>query len=170
MIFRKHVTNDYTVIRNEILEASTLTWAAKGILCYLLSKPDYWRPRQAEISSVGPDGKHAVSSVFKELISTGYVIKRQERKADGTFDVFYDVYDEVQGRKSDPVRRDKTPKRYVKKDTLSRSENPAPDNQTLVSTDKYYSSGALKAPADREERTISPEIWEMANKIIGAAQ
>ena len=34
---------NYTVVHNELIEDSQLTWKARGILVYLLSKPDHWR-------------------------------------------------------------------------------------------------------------------------------
>ena len=32
---------NYTIVHNELIEDQSLTWKARGILVYLLSKPDH---------------------------------------------------------------------------------------------------------------------------------
>jgi hypothetical protein len=50
-----------------------LSWKAKGILTYLLAKPDNWRVCVADIAKRAQDGPRAVYSGLKELEQTGYV-------------------------------------------------------------------------------------------------
>lgn len=69
-IIRKE--RDYTIISNSALEQPGLSFKAKGVLCYLLSKPDTWTPRVGQIASVGPDGKESIQTALKELASFGY--------------------------------------------------------------------------------------------------
>jgi hypothetical protein len=56
-----------------ISDDENLSWQAKGILCYLLGKPDGWKTRVADIVNRGKDGADAVRSALKELRKAGYV-------------------------------------------------------------------------------------------------
>jgi hypothetical protein len=50
-----------------------LSWGAKGILCYLLGKPDGWKTRVSDIVKHGKNGADAVRAALKELRAAGYV-------------------------------------------------------------------------------------------------
>ncbi|MBF0113352.1 MAG: hypothetical protein HQK74_11565, partial [Desulfamplus sp.] len=52
---------------------------AKGILIYLLSKPDNWQLMINDIANNVSDGKTSTYSGIDELIETGYIVKRQKR-------------------------------------------------------------------------------------------
>lgn len=60
-----------------------LSWKAKGILTYLLAKPDNWRVCVADIAKRAQDGPRAVYSGLKELEQTGYVQRFVNRDAKG---------------------------------------------------------------------------------------
>jgi len=50
-----------------------LSWKAKGIFCYLVSKPDDWRFSMDEIIKNATDQMGALKSGCKELEQTGYL-------------------------------------------------------------------------------------------------
>ncbi|MBM5802403.1 MAG: hypothetical protein FJ077_16670 [Cyanobacteria bacterium K_DeepCast_35m_m2_023] len=78
MILRQpRVTTNFTVVPNAILKDSRLSFRAKGLLVYILSKPDYWRTTTAHLASVGCDGKQAVQTTLRELEANGYVVRRR---------------------------------------------------------------------------------------------
>lgn len=81
----KDEQNPYARIHNAVLEDSDLSFKAKGILCYLLSKSDDWEVYQAQLSDLGPDGETAVRSGLKELIESGYVHRFQKKDGSGQF-------------------------------------------------------------------------------------
>jgi hypothetical protein len=68
------------------LEDSRLSYKAKGILAYLLGKPDDWTVRVKDITKRSTDGEHAVRSGLRELEKAGYLEKKQRRRQDGTFE------------------------------------------------------------------------------------
>lgn len=68
------------------LEDKRLSFKAKGILAYLLGKPDDWTVRVKDIMKRSTDGEHAVRSGLQELEEAGYLEKQQERRKDGTFE------------------------------------------------------------------------------------
>lgn len=66
-----------------------LSWAARGLLVYLLGKPDNWRVsvdhlrKQTEIARVRT-GRDGVYALLAELHEAGYVSTSRERREDGT--------------------------------------------------------------------------------------
>ena len=84
---------NYTVVHNELIEDSQLTWKARGILIYLLSKPDHWRTTAAYLASQSPEGIHSVRAALQQLERAGYVrrIKKQNRRGQwSTYTVIFD--------------------------------------------------------------------------------
>ncbi len=81
--------SNYYILDKQISEDKRLSWAARGLLVYLLGKPDHWTVNiQALINetkfakkSTGRDG---VWNLLKELIEAGYCTRSQTRKEDGT--------------------------------------------------------------------------------------
>ena len=49
-----------------------LSWKARGLLIYLLSKPDDWEVRVQQLIDSSPDGKAVVQAIFRELKKYGY--------------------------------------------------------------------------------------------------
>lgn len=94
-IFKIHHTKDYTIISNKILEDKNLTWKAKGLMAYLLSRPEDWRVFMKQLEGISKDGKHATRSALQELIDKGYIVKKVLRDKKGKFSAFlYEVYEE----------------------------------------------------------------------------
>jgi hypothetical protein len=75
LIFRSTHKKNYTVFSNDLIAEPTLSWKAKGILMYLLSKPPGWKTRLEDIVKHAKDGRDAVLSGIKELRDAGYIKK-----------------------------------------------------------------------------------------------
>ncbi|MFM0501869.1 hypothetical protein [Paraburkholderia caffeinilytica] len=78
---------DFTVIANRILNDPRLSWAARGMLVHLLSKPDHWTVNvQALVNetqaSARASGRDAVYRTLEELDEVGYIVRK--RLADGS--------------------------------------------------------------------------------------
>lgn len=65
-------TNPYAQIDKRPLENETLSWKAKGLLAYLLAKPDDWEIRMEQLASASSDGLKAVRSALAELKAAGH--------------------------------------------------------------------------------------------------
>lgn len=91
--FRIHKKNNYFVCPNQFLNNANLSWRAKGILTYLLSKPDDWVVQVQDIINHAKEAKTAARSALAELLEHGYMRKRIVRE-DGKFARFeYDVFE-----------------------------------------------------------------------------
>lgn len=71
--------NSYAIIDPFFLSDERLSWKAKGLLGYLLSKPSNWRVYVSDLVKRSKDGKDAVYSALKELEAAGYIERRQLR-------------------------------------------------------------------------------------------
>lgn len=79
---------NFYMLNKAISEDYRLSWAARGLLVYLLGKPDHWAVsvthlRNETAKSSKPTGRDGVYGLLQELISTGYVARQQGRSNDG---------------------------------------------------------------------------------------
>lgn len=78
----------YYALDRKLAEDDRLSWAARGLLVFLLVKPDHWRVsiehlrRQTEAARVAT-GRDGVYALLGELEAAGYVQRRQSRGEDG---------------------------------------------------------------------------------------
>lgn len=95
--FVKKYESQFTILPNELANNSRLSWKAKGILFYMLSKKDGWQYYETEIRKHATDGKDSLNAGIKELIDAGYLQRTQERDETGRFtSYYYEVYDTPQ--------------------------------------------------------------------------
>lgn len=94
----------FYVLDKRISEDKRLSWSARGMLVYLLGKPDNWRVSVSALVnetqvSRKQSGRDAVYAILGELIEAGYVV-REEEKEDGKFSGMRYVVKEDCGEKS----------------------------------------------------------------------
>lgn len=85
---------NFTVIRNDVLTDNRLGWRARGLLVYLLSKPDNWRTTTANLASQSPDGIHAVRSAMTQLETYGYIRRIKQQDSAGLWSTHTLIYDQ----------------------------------------------------------------------------
>jgi len=137
MIFRKKHTKNYTVIGNHTIEDKNLTWGAMGILIFLLSKPDDWKPTKSHLENYNKSGKYTTNTSFKLLIELGYIEDKGKEHINGKFTghKIYYVYDMP---KSGIQSSDKPePVKPLKHKDLPKSGFQSSANLSLPSTDHY---------------------------------
>lgn len=86
----------FAMIANEALENSNLTWRARGVLAYLLSRPEGWSTsaeRLAGQSPKGREGRDAMRAVLKELEAAGYLRREKTQDDRGRWSTSLVVYD-----------------------------------------------------------------------------
>ena len=75
----------YFQMRKEPINDTRLSWKAKGIHAYLMSKPDDWQAWISDLVNRSTDGEHAVRTGLQELLEHGYAEREQERDEQGVF-------------------------------------------------------------------------------------
>lgn len=76
----KNPDNPFVMIDRRPIENPKMSWKAKGLLAYLLSRPDDWVIRFRDLVNRSPDGAHTVRAAMKELKDAGHVQVRAERE------------------------------------------------------------------------------------------
>lgn len=82
-IIRAPRRTQYLVLNQSIATDGRLSWAARGMLAYLLSRPDNWEVRIKDLQQRGNLGRDGTYQLIKELRSVGYVEFRRGRDARG---------------------------------------------------------------------------------------
>ena len=79
----KGLESDFTIVPNKAIN-DKLSWAARGMLLYLCSKPDDWEVNITDLvnqttGSAKRSGRDAVRKIMDELVECGYIRKTQNR-------------------------------------------------------------------------------------------
>lgn len=99
MIVRRKLNSNFAGPPNAIWVDHRLSVESKGVLGYLLSRPDNWNAPVANVGHVLNVGKDRLRRIFRELIAAKYVIREQRRNAKGAFaNVEYLIRDESGAR------------------------------------------------------------------------
>lgn len=86
----------FAMIANAALEDESLTWRARGVLAYLLSRPEGWSTsaeRLAGQSPKGKEGRDSMRAVLKELEDAGYLVREKVQDERGRWSTGMVVYD-----------------------------------------------------------------------------
>ena len=90
----KDKNNPYVMINKTPLDDPRLSFKAKGILAYLLSKPDHWQVRVSDLANHAKDGRDAIRSGLRELREAGYATLERKRDENGAYtDGCYTIYE-----------------------------------------------------------------------------
>ncbi|GAQ18000.1 DNA-binding protein [Oceanobacillus picturae] len=84
-VVRVKKNSNFVVMDKTALNDKSLTWKAKGIMAFMLSKPDDWVFYLDEIAKNSADGMASFRSGFNELKKAGYVKRVQKRDENGKF-------------------------------------------------------------------------------------
>jgi hypothetical protein len=69
----------FTQVDREAINDARLSYKARGILVWLLDKPDDWTTTAKRIEEQGKEGREAVQKALKELEQFGYLERSQYR-------------------------------------------------------------------------------------------
>ncbi|GAE32862.1 hypothetical protein [Halalkalibacter hemicellulosilyticus] len=131
----KKQENPFVQVDKYCINDSSISWKAKGILIYILSKTDNWQIRFNDLVKKGKEGRDAVQSGMEELMKAGYVYYYQEREGNGKFkDWVYEVYERpeynpnlLKGKNVIKLREDKRKKKETK-NLDNKGISPKPEN------------------------------------------
>ena len=124
---------NFTSIHNKLINDSKISLKAKGIMLYMLSKPENWKYNPKEIAKNSKDGLDSVYSGIKELIEAGYVSR--VRHSDGTVDYF--VFEDVEENDIIDFSKKENPNRENPNRENPNRENPNRENPNRENPDVY---------------------------------
>ncbi len=82
--------NPYFLFRRDTAQDRSLSWEARGVLAYLLSKPDDWKVQVPDLQQLC--GREKVKSILRELVDKGYLTRKQVQNEDGSGQFSGSVY------------------------------------------------------------------------------
>ena len=84
---------DWFMSLKKPFETTTLSWEARGLFGYLMTKPPGWEIRNEDLINKGPAKAAKLERMLDELKMHGLVRRVRYRKPDGTFDYVSEVYE-----------------------------------------------------------------------------
>lgn len=85
-IIRKKQKERFSIVDNKVIEDKRLSFKARGLLIYMLSKPDDWKFYTDELAKrSSKDGVSAIKSALNEIENAGYLTRKQEHRKNGQF-------------------------------------------------------------------------------------
>jgi hypothetical protein len=152
-IIRQKRKVNYTIIPNEMLNNPNLSFKAKAMLCYLLSKPDRWSVYLSQLAKASSDGYESVVSGMNELIANRYVFRKPCSGANpGGWEYF--VYDEPQAEDEFPLG--KKPSR-----DFPESEKPVTNKERLYKESKEIKEKESSAVASHS--SVQPNLFQTSS-------
>lgn len=148
MIIRTKKNSNYTVINNSVLEDTRLSWRAKGIAAFLLSKPDNWEINHTYLWKHGKEGRDAILAAMKELEQCGYLIRTRTQGKDGKFSTEVVLIEEPTTDFQKSVNQDSVNQKSVFQNSLVSTEEVSTEEQQLpIQNGSGGSSRKKKPPA-----------------------
>ena len=91
---QKNKENPYVIMNKKFLEDKNLSFKAKGLLAYLLSKPDDWNTNVKQLITVSKENEKAIYSAIRELINNGYMTRQVVYKNKKICNWIYTIFEE----------------------------------------------------------------------------
>lgn len=163
MIYRVRKQSRFVTVSSVPFNDSRLSWAARGVLAYLLSKPDNWECRNQDLMAQGDLGRDGIRTVLKQLKECGYMVReRVNDPVTGRFITVTTVYEEPSIWHPEPPGREPAPTG----DGQTGDGQPAP----LVNTDHTNKEGQGVVTQDNGEHTYlegdQPSMNQLMNWLV----
>lgn len=143
----------YFSASNEPFNDKRLSWEARGLMGYLLSKPNDWEVRMSDLENQGSAGNYKIRRMLAELRAYGYMNRIRVSKDGGKFDWITEVYE-------------------------SPSQNPSPSKGFIKTSGGFSTSGSSTCgeprdilstdlqSTDKKDLTLTDEEKQQANKKV----
>ena len=142
----------YFTASNEPFNDKSLSWEARGLMGYLLSKPDGWEVNMLDLENNGPAGEHKLRRMLAELRAAGYMNRVRVTLDHGKFDWITEVYESPSLNPKPASRRFST--------SGSSTSGKLPD---ILSTEK----ASTESDDDVQARANFSEIVQAYEREIG---
>lgn len=137
----KRVARGFTMVQNAFLNDASLSWKAKCIFIYMISKPEGWKLNiKGDLVKRSTDGERAVYSGISELVDAGYISRTRSRD----FSITYHLFENKDDNDVDD---------YI----LSRSQNSDVQNADVQNAD-VQNSNDLVIPKDSNTESSKTDV------------
>jgi hypothetical protein len=151
-IHRFNFENHFTTLPNQTVEDPNLSWGAKGLLWYMVSRPKDWKIHRKQLASVYKgdrqiNGKDAINGWFDELIQGRYVVYTRRHPKTKLMIHRYDVF---------PLPIEQIQKMFPELD-IPDMDIPSMDKSTPIPNNKEETrkeaSKQASQPIEKEQKT-----------------
>jgi len=158
MIIRvqKDREHPWVTVSKSLTQNKELSWEARGMMVYLLGKPDDWQVRMTDLQRQSPAGREQTQRIFKELEEHGFVRRIQRHLKDGTFEWETTVYET-------PVDGTTTDGKAVNGKAVNIVKNDLPSND-ILNTDvvnDIMSSSSNPEPRPPKDNSLEGELFDI---------
>lgn len=133
----------FTVLSNDVLNNTALSWKAKGLFAYLWSQSDLWDFYEVEVLKHSTDGRASLRAGLKELEEHGYLKRYRNRDDKGIL------------RESKWILSEQPMFDFPKLDKPT-LDYPTLDNRTLTSTNQNNTN--LNNTNLNEDAAVEPNV------------
>jgi hypothetical protein len=163
----------YFVASNVPFNDTRLSWEARGVMGYLLSKPDQWHVRMTDLVNQGPAGIKVIRRVLAELRKYGYMSRECIKDDQGHFSWVTTLYESPElNRPYSPNGNTVTeaPSELDIVSTESSTENTAKVQKIVQEANQtvdYLLDNARKAEIVWPGREKIPaQLWPLADEFV----
>ncbi|WP_395894914.1 hypothetical protein ACH2FV_19210 (plasmid) [Bacillus safensis subsp. safensis] len=173
--------NPFVQVDKTFVEDNNLKWASKGLMVYLLSRPDDWSINQKDLVNRSTDGEAAVRTALLDLMANGYVHYYAQRNPDGTVaEWVYEVFESPEFNKHKEAAMKEAAERLSKKKAKTAERNkkrlgiaastkektPERDNHNLDEKPERDNHNLDEKP-ERDNHNLDEKVPERDNHDLG---
>lgn len=149
-------TSRFTVMPKSVTDDSRLSWEARGLLQYILAKPDDWTVRTTDLinqtrESMRPTGRDGVQGLIDELEYHGYLSRSARREDAGKFaGVDYVAYDQALPEEMLAEVRKRFAEKQARKDRKAQAQREKRAGKKPNANKALRPQPAVPAPAEAD--------------------
>jgi DNA-binding MarR family transcriptional regulator len=158
--------NPYFQMLRTTAQDQSLSFESRGVIAYLLSKPNHWEINKSDLMKQGGLGRTKMTRIIDELTTARYLTFTQEHDDTGKFTrVVYTLYEDPQPEAQNvtaddtPLSQNATPAQ--EKEPLSQkpqADNDHQDNKDIEDTTGNAKPEDNKEDAPTAQETSDPEV------------
>jgi hypothetical protein len=171
-VVRRRHNGNFVTVPNRVLEDKRLSLEAKGLLCWLLARPNDWTFKLALIGPLLGIGRDKTEKLFRTLIDAGFVDRIQERTEGRWGPVEYVVFDgpqsfakQVSGAgKAETIAHQDTAATPLPEKPVP--VKPVPVNQGALIKQKDTKAADDACAREPSKSLISPEAFALCDDLM----
>ncbi|PNZ31293.1 phi ETA orf 22-like protein [Staphylococcus petrasii] len=117
-------SGEFVIVHKAFIHDASIGWKAKGILLYLLSRPNDWKIYETELIKHTSDGLSSLKSGIKQLEKAGYIKRVRKRDDKGRMQGYdYEVYEQPNHMRKSNVVNENDNSIHMRKSNVGKSNN-----------------------------------------------
>jgi hypothetical protein len=160
-------SGSFVTVHKNFIHDDNLSWKAKGILLYLLSRPDDWQVYETEIVKHSSDGLSGLKSGIKELEQVGYIQRNRKRDDKGRLKEYeYLVYEQPNHIRFSNVGKTNVGNSYIGKTNVGESHTTNNNSTNNDLTNNNNTNNDSNTSATDVTRERFEEWWKLYDKKL----